>query len=229
MSGGAPPRPGWGTAGLGLPGSLVGFPSPPPHPTSNTGSFPAISKHLDKPNPFQPNQYVLRQASAHSGTPPPQNQPFLWGMTFSGEGNKIWVVETFFSFLGFFFLQTNFAFFGLFFLPLTLPFSAFSPPLPIHHLPSTPIFPHKIVLFSLFCVPGLRSAHKKNVTRRRSIRQTQVDLKIPLLHVVADERKFSALPLTKCPHSPQGPSVVFPTKNEKEKKRKICNNWKKEL
>lgn len=75
---------------LALGSQAPGLRAPPTHPhLPNTVSFPAISKHLDKPNPFQPSQYVLRQASAHSGTPPPpQNQPFLWGMTFSGRGTK---------------------------------------------------------------------------------------------------------------------------------------------
>lgn len=118
--------------GLGGRPALVSLGSPPP-PPPNTISFPANSKHTKKPNPFQLSPCVSREPQPTQAPPP--NPPFLWGMTFSGEG-KNWVIETFFSFLGFFFLQTNFAFFGLFFLPLpTLPFSAFSPPLPIYRLP----------------------------------------------------------------------------------------------
>ena len=40
-----------GKAGLGL---LGRFPLPS-HPTFNTVSFPAISQHIYKPNPFQPS------------------------------------------------------------------------------------------------------------------------------------------------------------------------------
>lgn len=67
------------------------------------------------------------------------------------------------------------------------------------------------------------------MTRRRSIRQTQVDLKIPLLHVVADKRTFTftALPLTKCPHSPQGPQLFSQLKTKKKRKEKFIIIGKK--
>jgi hypothetical protein len=37
--------------------------------------------------------------------------------------------------------------------------------------------------------------------------------------VVALRRTLMALPLTQCPHSSQGPPVVLPTKNAKEKRK----------
>lgn len=45
--------------------------------------------------------------------------------------------------------------------------------------------------------------------------------------MVAYKRKFMALPLTKCPHSPQGPSVVLPTKMKKKRKEKFLIIGKK--
>lgn len=143
-----------------------GRPPLPSNPASNTVSFPATSQHMDKPDPFQPSQYVLRTGLSPlrhppSRPPPPPKQAFSLGHDFFRGGEQNWVVETFFSFLGFFFLQTNFAFFGLFFLPPHPPLFCVLSSLPHPQPPPTPIFPHKIVLFSLFCVPGLRSAHKK--------------------------------------------------------------------
>jgi hypothetical protein len=38
-----------------------------------------------------------------------------------------------------------------------------------------------------------------------------------------------ALPLTKCPKALKAPHSFSQLKIEKEKKRKIVNNWKKEL
>lgn len=141
--------------------------SPPLQPASNSVSFPATSQHLDKPDPFQPSQYVLRQASAHLGTPtptplPPPKQAFSLGHDFFRGGEQNWVVETFFSFLGFFFLQTNFAFFGLFFLPPHPPlFCVLSSPFPIHNLPRPPSFPTKLSFFLCFVFPVLGPLTKK--------------------------------------------------------------------
>lgn len=138
---------------------MVSLGSPHPH-SPNTISFPASSKHTKKPtSPFQLSHCVSRQPPPPQA-PHPSNPPFLWGMTFSGEG-KNWVIETFFSFLGFFFLQTDFAFFGLFFLPLPPPLFCFlsSPP----HLPPplTPSFPTKLSFFLCFVFPVLGPLTKK--------------------------------------------------------------------
>lgn len=149
-------------AQLALGSQAPGLVSLLPPPTSNTVSFPAISKHLDKPNPFQPSQYVLRQASALQA-PHPAKPAFSLGHDFSGEGEQNLGCRNVFLFSWFLFLANKFLlFFGLFFHPhppLFCFLSSSHPPPPRLHLS-----PQNCPFFSVLC-SGLKvRSQKKSVT-----------------------------------------------------------------